>query len=46
MSWEDLSDSELRARLEQRGVHPMTVDALVDHRDGRAVAERIDAILD
>lgn len=35
----ELSDDELRARLEQRGVHPqLSVDAMVANRDREDVA--------
>jgi hypothetical protein len=41
IEWDDLSDSELGARLRQRGLTPYVVEQLVDYRDEVAVAERI-----
>lgn len=31
--WRDLSDAELRVRLEHRGANVVTAALLVDHRD-------------
>lgn len=39
--WSDLSDDELRARLEQRGIPSFVVDTLIRWRDEPDVAERI-----
>ena len=33
IEWRDLSDSELRAKLENRGVHPGTAAIMVKHRE-------------
>lgn len=42
--WRDLADSELRAKLHQRGVRSDLVDALVVHRDLAEHAEVIDGV--
>lgn len=44
MTWVDLSDSELNARLEQRGV--INALAIVRNRDDERVAEYVAQLLD
>ena len=44
--WHDLSDDELRARLEQRGVDPDRAAYLIEHRDDRPEARMIEGVLD
>jgi hypothetical protein len=43
--WFDLSDSELRARLEQHGVGPVDVAVFVRYRDDKHFARQISDIL-
>lgn len=43
--WRDLADSELRAKLEQRGVLCIVAAALVRRREDPTAAEHIDRIL-
>lgn len=43
--WDDLADSELRARLVQRRVRPDLLERLVRHREDPDEAAAIDAIL-
>lgn len=43
--WDDLADSELRARLVQRRVHPRLIELLVRNREDPEGAEMIDRIL-
>lgn len=45
MTWHDLSDSELRARLAQRGVDPAWARQLAHYRDRPTFAELIDEAL-
>lgn len=40
--WRDLSDSELRLRLENRGVNPVIARMLVANREVPDVVERIE----
>lgn len=44
-NWRDLSGTELRQRLERRGVPPVTAANLVAHRDRREPARTISRIL-
>lgn len=48
MTWRDLSDDELHARLMAASEHPFAnlVDVLVRHRDEDDTGECIDRILD
>ena len=45
-TWDDLPDSELRAKLVQHGIHPETADALVARRDRPEIVDLIDQVLD
>lgn len=45
MNWSELSDSELRRRLEQRGRTEAEARRMVRERDTRAGAEAIDLAL-
>lgn len=40
--WSDLSDSELRARLIQRGLQRLVVEQLVARRDDPSAVKRIE----
>lgn len=43
--WRDLADSELRAKLEQRGFSPATVENCIRHRDDEQFARALDRVL-
>jgi len=47
MTWEDLSDDELRARFEQRQLEgdPLTVEFMIANREEPTVAAIISGIL-
>lgn len=45
MTWQDLSDGELKARLENRGVHPDGAGFLVEHREDVDTADFINVVL-
>lgn len=43
--WDDLADSELRMRLQQRGVSANEAVVLVHHRDDEWAAARIEQVI-
>lgn len=43
--WDDLADSELRARLVQRRVRPADLEHMVRYREEPEVAAAIDEVL-
>jgi SOS response regulatory protein OraA/RecX len=45
VEWTDLSDSELRAKLEQRGVRPGDAERAAQRREQPAWAEMIERVL-
>lgn len=44
--WLDLADSELRSKLEQKGVHPGLIDRLIWARDKTEYEEEIVELLE